>query len=77
MCAADPAVALCVGHYFLGCYLLTLCCLLQAPPDAILGVTEAFRADTDNRKLNLGVGAYRCALHTLSVQSDCASIPAN
>lgn len=31
----------------------------QAPPDAILGVTEAFRADTDSRKLNLGVGAYR------------------
>lgn len=31
----------------------------QAPPDAILGVTEAFKADTDSRKLNLGVGAYR------------------
>lgn len=29
------------------------------PPDAILGVTEAFKADTDKRKINLGVGAYR------------------
>lgn len=32
---------------------------LQAPPDAILGISEAFKADTDPRKLNLGVGAYR------------------
>ncbi|OCB90373.1 glutamic oxaloacetic transaminase AAT1 [Sanghuangporus baumii] len=29
------------------------------PPDPILGVTEAFKADTDQRKINLGVGAYR------------------
>ncbi|KAL0580397.1 aspartate transaminase aat1 [Marasmius crinis-equi] len=29
------------------------------PPDAILGVTEAFKADKDPRKINLGVGAYR------------------
>lgn len=29
------------------------------PPDAILGVTEAFKKDTDSRKMNLGVGAYR------------------
>ena len=29
------------------------------PPDAILGVTEAFKRDTDPRKINLGVGAYR------------------
>ncbi|KAI0318976.1 pyridoxal phosphate-dependent transferase [Amylostereum chailletii] len=29
------------------------------PPDAILGVTEAFKADSDPRKINLGVGAYR------------------
>lgn len=29
------------------------------PPDAILGVTEAFKADSDPRKMNLGVGAYR------------------
>ncbi|KAH8920903.1 hypothetical protein BT69DRAFT_1308919 [Atractiella rhizophila] len=31
----------------------------QGPPDPILGVTEAFKADTDSRKINLGVGAYR------------------
>ncbi|CAD6967473.1 unnamed protein product [Tilletia controversa] len=31
------------------------------PPDPILGVTEAFKADTDSRKINLGVGAYRDA----------------
>lgn len=29
------------------------------PPDPILGVSEAFKADTDKRKINLGVGAYR------------------
>lgn len=31
----------------------------QAPPDPILGVSEAFRASTSPTKLNLGVGAYR------------------
>jgi len=31
----------------------------QGPPDPILGVTEAFKADTNPRKINLGVGAYR------------------
>ncbi|KAG6395617.1 hypothetical protein SASPL_141740 [Salvia splendens] len=31
----------------------------MAPPDPILGVSEAFRADTHEMKLNLGVGAYR------------------
>lgn len=31
----------------------------MAPPDPILGVSEAFKADTDEKKLNLGVGAYR------------------
>ena len=31
----------------------------QAPPDPILGVTEAFKADSSDLKLNLGVGAYR------------------
>lgn len=29
------------------------------PPDAILGITEAFKADTSPSKVNLGVGAYR------------------
>ncbi|KAI1909488.1 aspartate transaminase aat1 [Ophidiomyces ophidiicola] len=31
----------------------------QGPPDGILGITEAFKADTFNEKINLGVGAYR------------------
>jgi aspartate aminotransferase len=31
----------------------------MGPPDAILGVTEAFKADTNPKKMNLGVGAYR------------------
>jgi len=31
----------------------------MAPPDPILGVSEAFKADTSDLKLNLGVGAYR------------------
>lgn len=31
----------------------------MAPPDPILGVSEAFRADNNKMKLNLGVGAYR------------------
>lgn len=33
--------------------------ITMAPPDPILGVSEAFKADTDEKKLNLGVGAYR------------------
>ncbi|KAK3860631.1 hypothetical protein Pcinc_033327 [Petrolisthes cinctipes] len=31
----------------------------MGPPDAILGVTEAFKRDTNPKKMNLGVGAYR------------------
>ena len=31
----------------------------QAIPDAILGITEAFRADTSPTKVNLGVGVYQ------------------
>lgn len=31
----------------------------MGPPDAILGITEAFKADGFPRKINLGVGAYR------------------
>jgi len=31
----------------------------MAPPDPIIGVLEAFEADTDDLKLNLGVGACR------------------
>ncbi|KAH8835802.1 glutamic oxaloacetic transaminase AAT1 [Flagelloscypha sp. PMI_526] len=33
--------------------------VVQGPPDAILGVTEAFKADESPLKINLGVGAYR------------------
>ena len=29
-----------------------------APADPILGLTEQFNADTDTRKVNLGVGVY-------------------
>ncbi|KAI9224536.1 pyridoxal phosphate-dependent transferase [Blastocladiella britannica] len=31
----------------------------MGPADPILGVTEAFKADTNPKKMNLGVGAYR------------------
>ena len=31
----------------------------MGPPDVILGVTEAFKRDTNPKKVNLGVGAYR------------------
>ena len=32
-----------------------------APPDKILGLTEAFKADSNPKKVSLGVGAYRDA----------------
>lgn len=31
----------------------------QAPPDPILGLSIGFKNDTDPRKVNLGIGAYR------------------
>ena len=31
----------------------------MAPPDAILGLTEAFKKDTNPNKINLGVGVYK------------------
>lgn len=31
----------------------------MGPPDAILGITEAFKKDSSPTKINLGVGAYR------------------
>uniref|UniRef100_A0A8C2H2S7 Aspartate aminotransferase n=1 Tax=Cyprinus carpio TaxID=7962 RepID=A0A8C2H2S7_CYPCA len=49
----------------------SLCCCLatrkiswwtevqMGPPDPILGVTEAYKRDTNSKKMNLGVGAYR------------------
>ncbi|KIO20374.1 hypothetical protein M407DRAFT_29955 [Tulasnella calospora MUT 4182] len=30
-----------------------------APPDSIFKLTAAYKADSDTRKVNLGVGAYR------------------
>ena len=30
-----------------------------APADAILGLTEAFKKDTNPQKVNLGVGVYK------------------
>src|SRR5690606_26387436 len=30
-----------------------------APPDAILGLTEAFKQDPNPNKINLGVGVYK------------------
>ncbi|MGB0600460.1 MAG: aromatic amino acid aminotransferase, partial [Rubripirellula sp.] len=35
--------------------------LSTAPPDAILGLTEAFLADTHPEKMNLSVGVYKNA----------------
>ena len=29
------------------------------PPDAILGLTETFKKDSNPKKVNLGAGAYR------------------
>jgi aspartate aminotransferase, mitochondrial len=34
----------------------------EGPPDAILGITEAFKKDSFGEKINLGVGAYRESL---------------
>ncbi len=31
----------------------------MAPPDAILGLTEAFKKDTNPNKINLSVGVYQ------------------
>jgi aspartate aminotransferase len=31
----------------------------MGPPDAILGITEAFKRDDNHNRINLGVGAYR------------------
>ncbi len=35
--------------------------LTAAPPDAILGLTEAFKKDSNPDKINLGVGVYKDA----------------
>ena len=39
------------------------------PPDAILGITEAFKADSFPEKINLGVGAYRMSFSTPTLSS--------
>lgn len=31
----------------------------MGPPDAILGITEAYKRDTNPNRINLGAGAYR------------------
>ncbi len=31
----------------------------MGPPDAILGLTEAFKKDSNPNKVNLGAGTYR------------------
>lgn len=33
--------------------------VLQAPSDVMFGLSASYRADTDPRKVDLGVGAYR------------------
>jgi len=35
--------------------------LTPAPPDAILGLTEAYKSDSNPNKVNLGVGVYKDA----------------
>ena len=51
-------------------YASTWSSVQQGPPDAILGITEAFKADSFGEKINLGVGAYRTwqLMFTLSEQ---------
>lgn len=41
--------------------------LEMAPPDAILGLTEAFKADPNPEKINLGVGVYKDAANKTPV----------
>ena len=41
--------------------------LKMAPPDAILGLTEAFKSDPNPHKINLGVGVYKDAANQTPV----------
>lgn len=41
--------------------------LEMAPPDAILGLTEAFKTDTNPKKINLGVGVYKAQDNTTPI----------
>lgn len=47
------------SSYVRAVYASTWSGVQQGPPDAILGITEAFKADSFAEKINLGVGAYR------------------
>lgn len=54
------------NNILLICYILTInfpsswwSGVQMGPPDVILGVTEAYKRDTNPKKINLGVGAYR------------------
>ena len=41
--------------------------LQMAPPDAILGLTEAFKSDPNPQKINLSVGVYKDAQGTTHI----------
>lgn len=41
--------------------------LTPAPPDPILGLTEAFKSDPNPRKINLGVGVYKAEDNTTPI----------
>ena len=52
-------------------------CDTQAPPDAILGISEAFKKVQSSKKINLGVGAYRtevCSSQFLGILGFVASV---
>lgn len=62
--AARPAARAAVRHrqsipIVRSVYASTWANVQQGPPDAILGITEAYKADNFKEKINLGVGAYR------------------
>ena len=46
-------------HYYYHYYSSWWSNVQMAPPDPILGVTDAFKRDKNAHKINLGVGAYR------------------
>jgi len=54
-------------HFAFTLLAIVMCGCLQAPADAILGITTAYNADEDNRKINLGVGAYRTEVTVYNV----------
>lgn len=57
--ACAPRVAPAVARHVAAHAASRLAGVEMAPPDPILGVSEAFKACTHPNKLNLGVGAYR------------------